>query len=264
MNYNNKAIEIEHATVLKEGKNILDDITLSVKKGECLAFFGPNGSGKSSLLKLLTKDYYPVYNPEGKTHVRVFGREDWDFFELRKKVGILSDALNKFYNFNLSGRETALSGFFGSNGIFSTHTVTDKMKEKTEKILKYLDIEVLADRTLENMSSGETMRFFLARALVNEPEVLILDEPTANLDVKAAAKFLSYIEKIALEGKTVIMVTHNLPDIFPAINRVVMFKEGRIFFDGAKKDALQSSRISELFDYEIRVKRNGNFYFIEP
>ena len=154
-----------------------------------------------------------------------------------------------------------LSGFFGSTGIYSTHSITDKMKKKAEYIMNFLDIKKLSERRMEIFSSGEVNRFLVARALVNEPEVLIFDEPTTNLDLKAGLKFLSYIRNITQKGKTIIIVTHDLHDIIPEINNVIFLKQGKIFKAGNKKELLNSKNISKLFDIKLEVPEENKYYY---
>jgi len=258
---NNNIIELKNATVIKENFTLLDSISLSIDNGEHTAIIGPNGSGKTTLLKLFTKDYYPFYT--NKSYVKLFGKSNWDLFELRSKIGIVSDNLKASYNLNCTGIETILSGFFGSIGIYSTHKINETMKNKSNEIMDFLNISQLSDKTLSQMSSGEFNRFLVGRALVNDPDVLVLDEPTANLDIKSTYVFLSYISKIAKHGKTIIMVTHHIYDIIPEINRVIMLKNGKIFKDGKKKDILNSINISALFDFKIEIIKNNGHYNIK-
>lgn len=258
---NNSIIEINNATVVKENTTLLDAVSLSINKHENTVIIGPNGSGKSSLLKLITRDYYPVYT-HGEFSVKLFGESVWDIFKLRGRIGIVSDSFQSLYNLRCSGLETILSGFFGSIGLYSTHKITDEMQKKAKKIIEFLGVDILSEKKLYQMSSGEINRFLVGRALVNNPEVLVLDEPTANLDVKSARVFLSYIQKIAQNNTTIIMVTHHFDDIIPEINKVIMMKKGGIFKSGIKEDLLNSKVISELFDSKIDIIQKNGYYFV--
>lgn len=252
-------VEIFNTSVIKNNYTLLDSISLIIKKGEHSAIIGPNGSGKTSLLKLIIKDYYPVFNGNN-SYVKIFEKTNLNIFQLRKKIGIISDNLQNTYNLRCIGRNVILSGFFGSVGIYEYQKITDKMIQKTEEILDFLEIRNISNKKLEEMSSGEVNRFFVGRALVNDPEVLILDEPTTNLDIKSTDIFLSYIQRIAKKGKSIIMVTHNLHDIIPEIERVIMMKNGKIFKNGRKEDLLTSENMSGLFDCRINVINNKENY----
>ena len=255
----NLIVEIFNASVIKNDYTLLDSITLKIGNGEHAAVIGPNGSGKTSLLKLITKDYYPVYNGDN-SFIKVFDKKNIPIFELRSRIGILSDNLQNTYNRRCNGKNVILSGFFGSIGIHEYQEITPDMINKTEETLDFLEINELAHKKLEEMSSGEINRFLVGRALVNEPEVLILDEPTCNLDLKSADIFLSYIRKIAKKGKTIIMVTHNLHDIIPEMDRIIMMKNGKIFKDGQKESLLTSDNMSGLFDSKIKVIHSNKYF----
>ena len=252
-------VEIFNSTVIKNNFTLLDSISLKISNGEHAAVIGPNGSGKTSLLKLITKDYYPVY-AVNKSFVKIFDNPNMPIFELRSRIGILSDNLQNTYNRRCVGRNVILSGFFGSIGIYEYQEITEKMQQKVDEILDFLEIKNLSHKKLDEMSSGEVNRFLVGRALVNEPDVLILDEPTSSLDLKSASIFLTYIQKIAKKGKTIIMVTHNLHDIIPEIDRIIMMKNGKIFKDGQKEMLLTSDNMSGLFDSKIKVINNNQYF----
>lgn len=258
----NNIIEIKNATVKKGENLILDSINFSLKEFEHVAIIGPNGSGKSSLLKLLYKEFYPVFNEN--CVIKIFNKENWDISELKKLISIVSDSIKKSISESITAEELVLSGFFGSFGLFSIHIVTDKMIEKAKEIINFLEIDKLVNKKIGELSSGELNRFLVARALVNDPKILILDEPTINLDIKATTIFLEYINKIAKEKRsTIILVSHNIHDIIPEIKRVVLLKNGKIFLDGDKRKILKSKNISFLFDYPLTVfkDKTGHYKF---
>lgn len=252
-------LEIQNATVKRGKYRLLDSITLQIREGEHTAVLGPNGSGKTSLLKLISRDFYPRYSED--SFVRVFGKNSWDLFEIRKQIGVVSDSLKGFYNTACTGEEVILSGFFGSVGLFSIHEVTEKMREKTGEVMDFLEITRLKEKKLAHMSSGEVSRFLVGRAIIHDPKALILDEPTSHLDIKSTHVFLSYIEKLARADTTIIMVTHHIHDIIPAIHRIIMLKEGKVFKDGMKEDLLTDKTVSALFDFPVRVKKDGPLYY---
>lgn len=237
----------------------LDGITLSIGAGEHIAILGPNGSGKSTLIKTITRECYPLLTPG--SYLRILGREFWNIFELRPLLGIVSNDLLQACNRDFSGAEIVLSGFFSSVGIWPHHHVTRKMEEKTREILSLLEIPHLADRRMSELSSGEARRVLIGRALVHDPMALVLDEPTASLDLHATYELQSILRKIAAAGTGLIMVTHHLHDIIPEIDRVILLKEGRVFADGPKGQLLTAEALSHLFGgtFEV-VKRDGYYH----
>src|SRR6266567_2294860 len=245
-------IEFQNVTVYRGEKIALDGITLSIAAGEHVAILGPNGSGKSSLIKTITRECYPRYSGNG-AGLRIFGQETWNVFDLRAMLGIVSNDLMQSCARDISGREAVLSGFFSSIGIWPNHHVTAAMEQKAGEVLALLEISHLAGRNVDEMSSGEARRILIGRALVHDPKALVLDEPTSSLDLHAMHELRAILRKLASSGISIIMVTHHLPDIITEIGRVIMIKKGRILRDGAKREALTSEALSELFETPVEV-----------
>ena len=250
---------MKSVTVIKGGRKILDSVSLSIGQGEHVAIIGPNGSGKSSLIKTFTKEYHPLAAADGLI-LNIMGKETWHVFELRKMLGIVSGDLQQTYCRQVSVLDVVLSGFFSSIGIYYNHKVTPEMEARAREVLKFLEISHLADRLMSELSSGEARRVLIGRALVHDPQALILDEPANSLDLKALQGFRESIRKIAGSGKSVILVTHNLEDIIPEIDRVILIKDGKIFMDGKKQEILTSSNLSELFSLPIEVIEKKGYY----
>jgi iron complex transport system ATP-binding protein len=153
-----------------------------------------------------------------------------------------------------------LSGFFNSLGLWPHHKVTPGQKRRAQEILRFLEIEHLAARPLSAMSSGEQRRALIGRALVHDPEVLILDEPTNSLDPGAVHEFHVILRKLIRSGKSLVLVTHQVADILPEINRVIMMKKGRIIADGPKGKILTSVALTGLFGKRLKLIRKRNTY----
>jgi len=253
-------LEFNHITVLKgENQKVLDDISLKIYAGENTAILGPNGAGKSSLIKVITREYYPVFQ-ENDRSFKIWGKDSWDVSSLRSMLGIVTNDLQYICNRDITGMETVLSGFFSSIGLFNEH-LTPQMKRKAGEIIGFLEITHLQERKMNQMSSGEARRFLIGRALVHDPKALILDEPANSLDLHALYKFSNILSKIARSGISIILVTHNISDIIPEIKRVILMKEGRFCNDGAKEEIITGRNISSLFGTPVGIKRKGGFYY---
>ncbi len=252
-------LEMKNVTVVRCGRKILDSLSLSIEQGENVAIIGPNGSGKSSLIKTFTKEYYPLTAADGLV-LRIMGKGNWNVFELKKLLGIISGDLQQTYCREVSVLDVVLSGFFSSIGIYYNHKVTPEMEVKAREVLEFLEISHLADRIMSELSSGEARRVLIGRALVHDPEALILDEPANSLDLKALHSFRECVRKIAGSKKSVILVTHNLEDVIPEINRVVLIKEGKILRDGKKEEILTNANLSELFSLPVEVLEKKGYY----
>ena len=262
-------LELVDATVVKDGRPVLDGLTLTIRAGEHTAIVGPNGAGKSVLVRLLTHDDRALAPEDGSPPVRVFGSSNWDVFELRSQLGIVSaDVHHRFVIGSNEGRVTGeaavLSGFFASQGILRYRTVTAEMRRRTAEALDRMGTSHLARRWLDTMSSGEARRVLLARALVTSPRALVLDEPTTGLDLVARHDFMERVRRIARDGTTLILVTHHIEEIVPEIERVIMLCGGRLAADGLKRSVLTAECLSDLFGAPIAVEEDDGYYYARP
>jgi iron complex transport system ATP-binding protein len=231
-------IEYRNVTVSRNNRLVLNGITLAIGQGEHVAILGPNGAGKSFLIRTITRESYHHAGIPG-SYVRILGQESWNVFE-----------------------EIILSGFFSSIGIWPHHRVTPAMERKVRGVMHQLEIGHLAERKMNEISSGEARRVLIGRALVHDPQALILDEPSASLDFLAAHELRSMLRKIARAGTSIVMVTHNLTDIIPEISRVILLKDGGVFDDGAKEEVLTPASLQRLFGIPLEVVKRDGFYYM--
>jgi iron complex transport system ATP-binding protein len=243
-----------------EGKIVLDDFTLRIDPDEHVAVLGPNGCGKSTLIKTITRECYPVVR-EGSS-MTILGRKNWNVFELRSLLGIVTNDLMSSCTGDASGLDVVLSGFFSSTRVFPNHSFDPLQKQMAEAALADLGVFHLADRAVEEMSSGEAKRVLIARALVHKPRALLFDEPCNSLDILAQRSLRETMRSLARSGIGIILVTHELPDIVPEIGRVVLMAKGRIVADGRKEEVLQAERLSKLFGLKVELARREGYYHI--
>lgn len=254
----NPIIQIEHATVRRQDVPILDDVSFSVMEGEHVAVIGPNGAGKSTLVQVISEEIHPLYSPDTKRYL--FGKDHWQVVELRKKLGIISQSLQWMCNSTDSGFDIVVSGFFSSIGLDFHHLVTSEQTEKAYLAMQKTGCYSLRDKQMNRMSSGEARRILLARACVHDPQVMLLDEAVNALDFPARAQYRQIIRKFAQDGKTVVLVTHDLSEIIPEINRVVVMSNGKIIADGVKQDILNESLLSHVYGTKVYVDQHDGLY----
>ena len=262
-------LELVDATVIKGDRRVLDGLTLTIRAGEHTAIVGPNGAGKSILVRLLTHEDRALSPQDGTSPVRVFGNGNWNVFELRSQLGIVSaDLHHRFVVGNSEGRITGeaavLSAFLASDGILRYGVVTDDMRKRAADALARMGVPHLARRWLDEMSSGEARRVLLARALVTEPRALVLDEPTTGLDLVARHEFMERVRQIAREGTTLVLITHHIDEIVPEIGRVILLREGRIVATGPKGSVLTPEQLTRVFDAPIALDENDGYYYARP
>ena len=251
-------IEFHNITVQRGAHVALHDISLSIGVGEHIAILGPNGCGKSTLIKVITRECYPLLR-EG-SWVKIMGREAWNVVELRKMLGIVSSDLMLMCTREATGREIAVSGFFSSIGIWPHQEVTAEMWDRADAALERMEVSHLRDRYTEEMSSGEARRVLLARALVHEPRALILDEPSTALDLFAQHELRDTLRRLAEQGTGIVMVTHHLSDLIPEIDRVILMENGAILADGDKSAMLDQQRLSALFGLPLELAERDGYY----
>jgi len=259
-------LQLTDASVVKADRRVLDRLNLTIAEGEHTAIVGPNGAGKSVLVRLLTHEDRAVVPADGSSPVRVFGDDNWNVFELRSQLGIVSaDLHQRFVGGNSEGRirgeAAVLSGFLASDGILRYGTVTDDMRRRAADALERMGAAHLAQRWLDELSSGEARRVLLARALVTAPRALVLDEPTTGLDLVARHDFMERVRRIARDGTSIILITHHIDEIIPEIERVVLLREGRIVADGPKRATLAAARLSELFDAPVAIEEADGYLY---
>src|SRR5271168_5386674 len=238
-------LDFRNLRVMRGQKVALDDFSLRIGADEHVAILGPNGCGKSTLIKTITRECYPV--AQEHSSMAILGEECWNVFDLRAHLGIVSNDLMLSCTGDASGRDVVLSGFFSSTGIFPNHVVDPTHRQLADAALARLKVPYLAERPVCEMSSGEARRVLIARALVHNPRALLFDEPCNSLDLGAQHTVRQAMRTLANSGIGIILVTHELPDIVPEIQRVVLMSRGRIVADGPKEEMLQVERLSQLF-----------------
>ncbi len=254
-------IEYKNVTLVRNERKVLGDINLSIAAGEHVAILGPNGAGKSSLIKTITRELHPLSDNPG-SYMRILGKDLWNVAELRNQLGIVSHEAGRSSFGNFSCRETVLSGFFSSAGIWPYfHDVTPDMERKANAAMRLMGIYRLRNKKVNEVSTGESRLVTIARALVNDPSTMLLDEPTASLDLQAARTLRDMLRRIAGQGKGILMITHNLSDIIPEIKRVVLIRDGRIVADGEKKELLTVESLSAFFGVKLDVFRRDGYYY---
>ncbi len=167
-------IELKNVTIVRSGRTALDDVSLSIRRGENVAILGPNGCGKSTLVKAIARDLRPF---AGRGSLSIAGLDRWNLFELRKFLGIVSNEIQSLCAKDVTTLDVVVSGFFGSYGVLEPYEVTNEHFAKADEMLRFLEASHLANRLANELSSGESRRVLIARALVNEPTGLLLDEP---------------------------------------------------------------------------------------
>ncbi len=251
-------IELKHASVRRDGEYILKDVSLSVKEGEKIAIIGPNGAGKSTLINVISRNTYPLRTDDYS--LALFGEERWRIEELKKKIGIVNHTLSWYVNTTYTVFDIVISGLYAAIGLDFHHVVSNEDKLRCEAELKRVGIWHLKDKAMNTLSSGERSRALLARAAITDPPLMLLDEAANALDFPSRSDLRRTISSYAVEGKTIILVTHELSEIIPEIDRIIVMKDGSVFADGKKEDVLTEELLSEAYGQKIYVDSRDGLY----
>lgn len=258
-------IDIDRATVFRGDNVVFKNLSLTIRQGEQVAIVGPNGAGKSTLLKLVNRELYPAHE-DGRTSVRILGRETWNVWELRRQIGLVSDDLRERYPMRATALDVALSGFFSSIGTqgLLQRDITDEQLSRAHRTLAAFGVAEFSSTPLSRLSTGERRRCLLARAMVHEPTTLVLDEPMAGLDVAARFDYLARVRDMIATGTNIVLVTHHLNEIPPEVERVILLRDGRIVADGAKSAVLTEALLAETFGVTLKLHAMDGYYFVYP
>lgn len=230
---------------LREGRPILDGVNWSVEDSERWVILGPNGAGKTTLMKLATAADYPSQGSVDVLDKRL-GRVD--IFELRNRLGFVSSATARRIPANELVRDLVLTAAYSVEGRWNEH-YDDIDVRQAERILAEWDLGDYADHTFGTLSDGERKRAMIARAVMTDPEVLLLDEPSASLDLGARERLLQMLSGFAQSpsSPTMVMVTHHVEEVPPGFTHVLMLRGGRIQAAGPIADTLTAANLEATF-----------------
>jgi iron complex transport system ATP-binding protein len=244
-------LQIENISLKRGDKWILQDLNWRIEKGQNWVLFGLNGAGKTSILNLLNAYYFPT-----KGKISVLGMEFGKTYlaeRLRKQIGFVSSSLQQKFHQGDNAFEVVLSGAFASIGLYETPT--DDMRNKAVTLLANLGCLEYANRNYESLSQGEKQRVLIARSLMADPPLLVLDEPTYGLDFIARENLLDSIEEITKKpnAPTMVYVTHHVEEILPVFQKTLLLKEGKVFDSGDTSEMISSEKLSSFFDLPVSV-----------
>lgn len=235
-------ITIERADVYLERKKVLHNVHWQIRANQNWAVFGANGAGKSTLLKLAFGDLHPAWGSRVKRFEFTGKNTIWD---LRRKVGFVSPEFQANYREQLTGAGVVASGFFSSVGLMKR--VTPQQRRTVEKLLRRFGLRNLGEKSALQMSYGEFRKMLLLRALVQEPELLICDEPFDGLDEQAKKEFSDALNQVAQNGTRMIIVTHHLEDLPSCVTHGLFLQEGKIVCQGEMRTIWKHPAIKQLF-----------------
>jgi len=238
-------LQVEKLQIRRSGTVILNQVSWCVQPGEHWVILGANGSGKTSLLSSLTGYLMPTAGDITLLGHR-YGESDWRM--LRQRVGLVSSSVRQMMADDEPALDTVVSGKFAMIDLWGRASRADRVRAL--RLLGQLECGHLADRAWRVLSQGERQRVLIGRALMAQPQLLILDEPCAGLDPAAREHFLQFLQRLGRrkDSPTLVLVTHHVEEIMPVFSHVLMLKGGRVLAAGKKAEVLTASSLSRAFD----------------
>ena len=250
--------DAKNINCFKNGCRVIKDLNLKISYSENVILIGPNGSGKSSLIEIINRNIYPVISYESK--LKIFDKELINLWELRKRISTVNNDIKNRINPNLQVFDLILSGLYGKYGYISNKSERDHYK--VESLMKNMNISSLSKKCFSYLSEGEKQISLIARALINKPNILILDEPIANLDYKSKFFVIDKINELSKLNTKILCVTHDISMITKIYDRVIMLKEGVVIADGNQKKTINSKNLNKLYGINVEVTKNNGIWNI--
>ena len=247
-------------SVCRGERTILSEISWTVPAGACAAILGPNGSGKSTLVRVIMGQMWPT---RGEVSVlgKPFGQTDLN--ALRESIRLVQTNGPVEFDPDASTRIVVLTGFFGTVGLF--RQTTPAQEKRAAMLIRQVGLQKEIDQPFRTLSSGERMRCLIARALVLQPKLLILDEPTAGLDVLAREQVLATIHQLINGSKSppaMLMITHHVEELLPQTQQVLVLKDGKVAASGSPGKVLTSAVLSNVYNCPVTVSRRGGRFWL--
>jgi iron complex transport system ATP-binding protein len=234
---------------------LLHGVNWTVERGEHWVVLGPNGAGKTTLLSMAAAFSHPS---EGTVEVLGQTLGAVDMRTLRESIGTLEPALSRRIRGRYTGYEVVLTGATGSIALLHDR-VTDDDRARADRLMGEIGVEPLRERRFEDCSQGERQRLLLARSLMDQPQLLLLDEPTTGLDLPSRERLIASLDTMAEANGDLptVIVTHHLEEIPSTTTHALLLRDGAIVAAGQVGAVLTSEAVSETFDIEVQVAHNA-------
>ncbi|MFG3255449.1 ABC transporter ATP-binding protein [Streptomyces sp. NPDC048172] len=251
-----EVLELVDVSVVRDGRALVDDVSWSVKEGERWVILGPNGAGKTTLLNIASTYLFPS---SGTATILGERLGSVDVFDLRPRVGMASIAMADKLPKRQTVLETVLTAAYG----MTAHWQESYEKIDEERALAFLDrlgMNDLLERKFGTLSEGERKRTMIARAMMTDPELLLLDEPAAGLDLGGREDLVRRLGRLARDpyAPSMLMVTHHVEEIAPGFTHVLMLRQGQVLAAGPLETELTSRNLSLCFGLPLVVEMNGD------
>ncbi|AIQ59004.1 ABC transporter ATP-binding protein [Paenibacillus borealis] len=242
-------ISLQHLSLRREQSLILDDVSLEMKQGENWVILGRNGSGKTTLLEMMTGYLFPS---KGSVEVLGYKFGQCDLREVRKEIGYIGPSLMEKLSLTDPVWEVVATGAYAYLRFYQA--IPQSVQDQALKLLDDMNLSELAYHPFGTLSQGERKKAMLARCLMAEPKLLIMDEPCAGLDLFEREKMLAEIDKLKQHNVAVVYVTHHVEEIVPLFTHVALIRDGKLAGAGPKEEVLTREMLMDTFDIPVDVE----------
>ncbi|MBL4699848.1 MAG: ATP-binding cassette domain-containing protein [Phycisphaeraceae bacterium] len=258
------AVMFDNVSLVRNQTPILKDVSFTLPKGQCSAILGPNGSGKTTITRAIGGQMFPTAG-----QITVMGQQlgKCNILELRKRIGIVNAdssgtyATGSVVNNNLTAIEAVCTGFFGTISLYNNPTADQR--DHAAHMLKQVGLGHRITHKLNLLSTGEKRRCLIARALAVKPDLLILDEPTAGMDIAGREQIIAVISQILLtpDAPTVLFITHHVEELPLSTQKILLIRDGQIIADGKPDDVITPESLTQVFGCKVFVRKiHGRFW----
>ena len=250
--------EAKNITCFKTGYKVVKDFNIKLEYGQNVMIIGPNGSGKSSIIELINRNIYPI---EGDNVVlKIFNKDLINIWELRKKINTVNSEIKNRFDPNIKVIDLIISGLYGK--YCEVRNKTDQDISIAQNLIKKMSIYKLNNKNFLHLSEGEKQIVLIARGLIKKPKILILDEPTNNLDLKSKFYVIDQINELSKLGTNLLCISHDISMITKIYNRVIMLKDRSIIADGNQRSVMNNLNINKLFEINVKLLKSKDNWSI--
>lgn len=242
-------IKLSNVHFIRENRHILDDINLHIREGEHWVLLGRNGSGKTTILEMVNGYHFPS---SGTVEVLGHRYGTVDLREMRRSIGYNSQSLFEKLNPADPVWEVVATGAYAYLRFYET--IPEEARDMALNLLERVQLPHLSEQPLGTLSQGERKKVMLARSLMSEPKVLVLDEPCSGLDLYERERMLQSVQELSGNGITVLYVTHHIEEIVPMFTHVALIEQGKLIAAGPKREVLTPELLRQAYDVPLELE----------
>ncbi len=254
MNAEPAVLRLDNITFIRDGRRILDDVTFRVAPGQHWLVLGANGSGKTTLLRIAS-----LYEHPSSGTVQVLGEQlgRTDVRVLRRRVGYASAALAAQFRTDLTATDVVMTAKYAALEPW-WHRYSDDDRARAVECLERMRVGSYCDRSIGTLSSGELQRVFLARTLMTNPDVILLDEPSARLDLGGREQLVEALDDLTTQSTPFVLVTHHVDEVPAGITHALLLRDGLVLTQGQIDQTLTSDTLSDCFRMPLQLERRSD------